>query len=82
MHIMLRYEIEIALMEGKLAVKDLPDYWNAKMKEYLGVEPDSDSNGVLQDVHWAPWFVWVFPDLCIGKLGICTDLGCDVEGYS
>ena len=68
MHIMLRYEIEIALMEGKLAVKDLPDYWNAKMKEYLGVEPDSDSNGVLQDVHWAHGLFGYFPTYALGNL--------------
>ena len=68
MHIMLRYEIEIALMEGTLSVKDLPDFWNAKMIEYLGVEPDSDSNGVLQDVHWSNGLFGYFPTYALGNL--------------
>jgi len=51
MHIMLRLELEIALMEGSLAVRDLPEAWNARMQEYLGVTPPTNKLGVLQDVH-------------------------------
>jgi carboxypeptidase Taq len=68
MHIMLRMEIEIALMEGKLAVKDLPDYWNTKMQEYLGITPPNDAKGVLQDVHWAGGMVGYFSTYALGNL--------------
>ena len=53
LHIMLRMELEIALMERQLQVKDLPEAWNARMQEYLGITPPNDAKGVLQDVHWS-----------------------------
>jgi carboxypeptidase Taq len=65
-HIMLRYEIEKGLIEGKLKVKDLPEIWNTKMKEYLGVLPQSDSEGVLQDIHWSGGMVGYFPTYSLG----------------
>jgi carboxypeptidase Taq len=68
LHIMLRLEIEIALMEGKLKVKELPDVWNAKMEEYLGVTPASDTNGVLQDIHWAGGMIGYFSTYALGNL--------------
>lgn len=68
MHIMLRLELEIALMEGKLAVKDLPEVWNAKMKDYLGIVPSDDRNGVLQDVHWSSGLFGYFPTYALGNL--------------
>jgi carboxypeptidase Taq len=49
---MLRFDFELALLEGKLAVKDLPDAWRARMETDLGIAPDDDKDGVLQDVHW------------------------------
>ena len=52
-HIMLRVEIEAALVDGSLSVKDLPEAWNAKIKEYFGLDVPSDRLGVLQDVHWS-----------------------------
>ena len=52
LHVMLRFDFELALLEGTLAVKDLPDAWNARYKADLGIEPPDDSDGVLQDVHW------------------------------
>ncbi|MEZ6106923.1 MAG: hypothetical protein R3B96_12595 [Pirellulaceae bacterium] len=54
MHIILRFELEEALVTGALAVADLPDAWNAKYEEYLGVTPPDHGDGVLQDVHWLP----------------------------
>jgi len=51
LHIMLRFEIELDLIEGRLAVEELPAIWNQKMKEYLGIVPNRDADGVLQDVH-------------------------------
>ncbi len=68
LHIMLRLEIEIALMEGRLAVKDLPEVWNQKMQEYLGVAPASDAKGVLQDVHWAGGMIGYFSTYALGNL--------------
>ena len=53
LHIMLRYELETALLTGGLAVGDLPDAWNQKMRQYLGAVPADDAQGVLQDVHWS-----------------------------
>ena len=53
LHIMLRMELEIAMMEGSLAVKDLPEAWNSRFQEYLGITPPNNAQGVLQDVHWS-----------------------------
>jgi carboxypeptidase Taq len=52
LHVMLRFELEIQMLEGKLRVKDLPDAWNAGMQESLGITPPDDRDGCLQDVHW------------------------------
>ena len=68
LHIMLRLEIEIALMEGKLVVKDLPEVWNIKMGEYLGVTPTDDADGVLQDIHWAGGMIGYFSTYALGNL--------------
>ncbi len=68
LHIMLRLEIEIAVIEGKLAVKDLPEYWNSKMKEYLGLTPANDAEGVLQDIHWSFGGFGYFSTYALGNL--------------
>jgi carboxypeptidase Taq len=68
MHIMLRLEIEIGLMEGTIAVADLPEIWNAKMKDYLGITPPNDAKGVLQDVHWSNGQIGYFPTYALGNL--------------
>jgi carboxypeptidase Taq len=68
LHVMLRMEIEIALMEGKVEVRDLPAYWNARMQEYLGVTPPDDARGVLQDVHWSDGSFGYFPTYVLGNL--------------
>ena len=65
-HIMLRFEIEKGVIEGKIKVSDLPEIWNAKMKEYLGITPKNDSEGVLQDVHWSGGMVGYFPTYSLG----------------
>lgn len=67
-HIMLRVEIEIGLIEGQLKVGDLPEVWNAKMQEYLGVTPPNDSLGVLQDIHWSAGHIGSFPTYTIGNM--------------
>jgi carboxypeptidase Taq len=68
LHIMLRLEIEIALLEGKVAVGDLPQIWNAKMQEYLGVTPPDDARGVLQDIHWSGGAIGYFSTYALGNL--------------
>lgn len=68
MHVMLRLELEIALMEGTLAVADLPEAWNARMQDYLGVTPPDDAKGVLQDVHWSSGLIGYFPTYALGNL--------------
>jgi carboxypeptidase Taq len=68
LHIMLRLEIEIGLMEGTIEVADLPEIWNAKMEDYLGVTPPDDARGVLQDIHWSGGMVGYFPTYALGNL--------------
>jgi carboxypeptidase Taq len=68
LHILIRYEIEKALIEGKIKVKDLPQIWNLKYQEYLNIEVTSDSTGVLQDIHWSHGSFGYFPTYTIGSL--------------
>ncbi len=68
LHIMLRLEIEIALMEGSLEVKDLPEAWNNRMRDYLGLTPPNDAQGVLQDIHWSSGYIGYFPTYALGNL--------------
>ncbi len=68
LHVMLRLELEIALMEGRLEVKDLPEAWNERMRSYLGITPPNDRLGVLQDVHWSAGMIGYFPTYALGNL--------------
>jgi carboxypeptidase Taq len=68
LHIMLRMEIEIGVLEGKIAAADLPDVWNEKMKTYLGIIPANDAEGVLQDVHWSGGMMGYFPTYALGNI--------------
>ena len=68
LHIMLRFEIEMALFDGKVDARDLPDLWNTKMQEYLGVTPPDDARGILQDVHWSSGYMGYFPTYALGNL--------------
>ena len=68
MHIMLRLELEIGMLEGTAKVKDLPEIWNAKMEEYLGIVPPNDAKGVLQDIHWAYGSLGYFSTYALGNL--------------
>ncbi len=67
LHVMVRYELEKALIGGELEVKDLPAAWNAKYKEYLGVDVPDDTCGVLQDSHWSGGSVGYFPSYALGS---------------
>lgn len=68
LHIMLRYELEKALIGGDLAVADLPGAWNDKMQDYLGIKPPNDADGVLQDVHWSGGSFGYFPSYSLGNI--------------
>ncbi|MBK8021068.1 MAG: carboxypeptidase M32 [Chloroflexi bacterium] len=68
LHIMLRVELELGLLDGSIKVPDLPEVWNAKMKEYLDVTPPDDSRGVLQDVHWSGGGFGSFPGYTVGNV--------------
>ena len=68
LHVMLRLELEIALLKGDLLVGDLPGAWNELSKQYLGVAPDTDADGVLQDVHWSGGMMGYFPTYALGNL--------------
>jgi carboxypeptidase Taq len=68
LHIILRYEIEDALIGGRMEVSDVPGVWNAKMNEYLGITPADDAEGCLQDVHWSFGGFGYFPSYTLGKL--------------
>jgi carboxypeptidase Taq len=68
LHIMLRLEMEIALMEGSLKAKDAPEAWNAKFEDYLGIVPPTNALGVLQDVHWSFGGFGYFPTYALGNL--------------
>ena len=68
LHIMLRFELERGLIDGSVAVNDLPALWNDRMDTDLGVVPDTDANGVLQDIHWALGAFGYFPTYALGSL--------------
>lgn len=68
LHIMVRYELEKGLFDGDLQVRDLPQLWNDKYEEYLGVRPSNDAEGVLQDVHWAGASFGYFPSYALGYM--------------
>ena len=68
LHIMLRLELEIGMVDGSIKVKDLPGIWNAKMKEYLGITPPDDAHGVLQDIHWSTGSIGYFSTYALGNL--------------
>lgn len=68
LHVILRTEIECALIDGTLSVRDLPEAWNAKMHELLGVKPETSREGCLQDIHWSIGAIGYFPTYVLGNL--------------
>ena len=68
MHVILRFELEQDVIDGRLAVRDLPEAWNAKMSEYLGVDVPDDARGVLQDTHWASGSIGYFSTYLLGTV--------------
>jgi carboxypeptidase Taq len=71
MHIILRYEIEKGIFDGTYKVSDLPEVWNNKMQEYLGIRPATDAEGILQDVHWSGGAFGYFPSYTFGAMYAC-----------
>lgn len=68
LHVIIRYEIEKALFNDEITVDDLPKVWKDKYKEYLGIEPENDAHGVLQDMHWSGGSFGYFPSYALGNL--------------
>jgi carboxypeptidase Taq len=68
LHIVLRFELELALIEGELAVADLPAAWNERTHAYLALDVPDDRHGVLQDVHWAEGVFGYFPTYALGNV--------------
>ena len=68
MHIMIRFELERAMLNGDLVAADLPGAWNEKYKEYLGIDVPNDANGCLQDIHWSGGMIGYFPTYSLGNL--------------
>ncbi len=73
LHVLLRFELEVEILDNRLNVDDLPEAWNSKMKTYLGMIPPDDTQGVLQDVHWSNGLIGYFPTYTLGNL-ISTQL--------
>ncbi len=67
LHIIIRYELEKMIFDNKITVKELPEAWNKKYKEYLGIAPENDSDGILQDTHWSCGEFGYFPSYAVGS---------------
>ncbi|HAD05839.1 MAG TPA: carboxypeptidase, partial [Anaerolineaceae bacterium] len=71
LHIILRFEIEREMIHGEVQLKDLPELWNSRFHEYLGMEIPNDSLGVLQDIHWSMGLIGYFPTYSLGNIISC-----------
>lgn len=82
LHIIIRYEIEKMIFNEEVKVEDLPYIWNEKYKEYLGIEPENDAEGILQDIHWAGGDFGYFPSYALGNLygaQFLHKMKCDIQ---
>jgi carboxypeptidase Taq len=68
LHVLVRFEIECDVLTGALAVKDMPEAWNSKYEQYLGIRPSTDAEGCLQDVHWSMGSIGYFPTYSMGNI--------------
>ncbi len=85
LHILIRFEMEVDILNGTLQIKDMPEAWNSKYQEYLGFTPKNDGEGVLQDVHWSRGMVGYFPTYAMGNLiggQIWKRLTSEIEDYA
>lgn len=86
LHVILRYELEQRMIQGSLEVAELPEAWNQRMEEYLGIVPERDAEGVLQDTHWSQGLIGYFPTYLLGNLYAAQIYACarrsipDLEG--
>ncbi|MEN4011904.1 MAG: carboxypeptidase M32 [Bellilinea sp.] len=71
LHIILRFELEREMIRGDIALKDLPEAWNTRFREYLGIEVPNNAMGVLQDIHWSMGLVGYFPTYSLGNIISC-----------
>ena len=84
LHIAIRYEIEKKIFGDELSVSEIPEFWNDRMEQLLGVRPTKDSQGVLQDTHWSNGLFGYFPTYTLGNLVsaiIASKMRKDLEGY-
>ena len=68
LHILLRFGLERRMVDGEIEVADLPEAWRAESRELLGIAPERDADGVLQDIHWSMFLVGYFPTYSLGNL--------------
>ena len=68
MHVILRFELEQDIINGRVSLRDLPQVWNEQMRDYLGVDVPDDANGVLQDTHWASGLIGYFSTYLLGSV--------------
>jgi carboxypeptidase Taq len=68
LHLILRFQIELALCRDEITIDDLPSVWNEKCEEHIGIRPDNDGDGVLQDMHWSIGSFGYFPTYTLGTL--------------
>ncbi len=68
LHILIRFEIEQALLDGRLSISDAPEAWNERYQHYLGIKPPNHRDGILQDVHWSAGLIGYFPTYTLGNL--------------
>lgn len=73
LHILFRFELERGLIRKDISVHDLPGLWNESIQKYLGVEPKSDREGILQDIHWAQGLFGYFPTYTLGNIGAAAE---------
>lgn len=71
LHIILRFELEREMIRGEIALKDLPEVWNTRFREYLGIAVPNDAMGVLQDIHWSMGLIGYFPTYSLGNIISC-----------
>lgn len=84
LHVIIRYELEKDLINGRIKVRDLPQLWNEKYEKYLGIKVDDDGKGVLQDIHWAAGYVGYFPFYFVSNLAaaqLAATIEKDKEGF-
>jgi carboxypeptidase Taq len=84
LHIAIRYEIEKKIFGDELSVSEIPEFWNDRMDQLLGVRPTKDSQGVLQDTHWSSGLFGYFPTYTLGNLVsaiIASKMRKDLEDY-